>query len=497
MIKIITTVGSSIITNYMNNDVEKALHDSGLRDYSVSSEYYQLLKNPKLEDRSIGKTIEKYFLFNMEKEEIYNDGEFGDDEIVISWKYNAQQQTTNLHCSAEVYSISEIIKNKPDETYEVVLITTDTIISRISADLIEKVLKKIQSISNISINRIEYLQVDNGKSLKNEGFNKLINCFDELIKNDINNKVKAEYIFNITGGYKGIIPLITIYALITNIKINYIYENSKSLVEFGNIPLTFDWSVAEIAGPYLDNKWIHYYKKDHKVVDLLQNYGFVDKSFKITPLGNLFKNHIDQKYPEGKETLGMLVEYKLLEYYTYRDKEVRDKYKVSRSILINDIPIEGMKGNEIDILLELKDNCLVFDNIWEKGNKHNVIPMSQKYITTEIKGFFQVKSGDKAKTQFRAFLNNIEKYWNGSIPLEIRYITWQLLKEGINSNAEIQIKDTLKDMQGMVKDKFGRSVLFKAYLLTIPIDLKTKSSNVYTNMMQKKITNKDIKLIQL
>jgi putative CRISPR-associated protein (TIGR02619 family) len=495
MIKIITTVGTSIMTNFMNEKIGQVLQDAGKSGYSIVSEYNQLIKNPKLEGGIIKDIIEKYFLFNMEREEFYKEGEFGDGELMVSWRYNEHQVNPNFHCSAEVYSVSEIIKQRPDENYEVILISTDTAIANISAELIKKALKKIQSISNITINSINDLQVDNGQLLKGEGFNNLIKCFDNIIKKDRINKVKVKYILNITGGFKGIIPLATIYALVSDITINYIYENSKSLIELKNIPLSFDWSIAEIAGPYLDNNWFHIYKKDSKVIGMLQDYGFVDRLNRITPLGFLFKSFIDEKYPEGKETLGMLVEFKLFEYYTCRDKDIRSNYKVSRSVFISDKPSIGMKGNEIDILLELNDESLIFNSIWDKGNKFHILPANNKFITVEVKGFTQVKSGTKAIDQFREFLNNIKVFWKGSSPLEIRYVTWHLLKEGLDSRAEEQIKDNLKVMQQMVKDKYSSSVIFKPYLLTIPINMK--KSNIYTNMMQKRITKNDIKLIQL
>lgn len=483
MIKVIATVGTSVITNFMDKDVIKAIPNGKKEDANIADLYDSILQTPN--DRNAGKLkekIEKYFLFNMQKE-----------NGTKNWKYSEQKGDVNLHCSAEVYSISEIIKQAPNEEFEIALITTDTAIAKVAAELIAMGLTKISDIKSIETKTVQNLQVENGKELSETGFNNLINCYDNIIEDTKRNNKNPKFILNVTGGYKGIIPLSTIYGLVAEISLNYIYEDSNSLVVLENIPLTFDWTIAELVGPYLDTYKFNEFKQDENIMAMLRHYGFVNKNNNISAFGFLFKRVLDKTQPEGKTSLGMLVEYKLYEYYYQFDKNVRSDYRVSRSINIteNFNPNYPLKGNEVDILLEEDENCPIFINIWEHGNKNQIKPIANKYITNEVKGFWQVKSGNNL-TQFKAFIKLLKENWEQ--PKEIRYVTWELIRANLRSVTESQIKNTLLSMKQMVIDEL-QADLFKPYLLTLRIDVDIE--NPYVAMMQKRIKKQDFKLIQL
>jgi putative CRISPR-associated protein (TIGR02619 family) len=483
MIKIITTVGTSIITNFRSNEVQRAIKKvTNNNNANIDTLYDAILEYPDKSDiDELSSIISSFFLTNMTKKS-------------DCWEYSKTPTALNIHCCAEVYSIAEIIKQNKDEVFEIELITTDTVIAKVAAELIAIALNKLDiKIQKVQIHNVLDLQVENGEEFKDSGFNNLIKCYDNIIETVKKHDYTTKFILNITGGYKGIIPLSTVYGLITGISINYIYENSNSLVVLENLPLTFDWTITELVGPYLDTYKFNEFRKDESIMAMLRQYGFINRSNNISTFGFLFKRVLELTQPEGKTSLGMLVEFKLYEYYYQFDKNVRQNYCVSRSIYIKDNfpPKYPLKGNEIDILLEEKGNNPIFNNMWHHSTKNQIKPIKNRYITNEIKGFWQVKSGNNL-VQFKAFIKLLKENWEQ--PKEIRYITWELIRVNLPSVNESQIKDTLLIMKRYVIDELGAD-LFKPYLLTLRID--PKKDNPYVDMMQRSINQNDFKLIQL
>lgn len=501
MIKIITTVGTSIITNFMSDDLISVLEEHKLNGkYSIKDEYKMLMRgNHKKAETSIEEKITNCFLSKIQKVDKKQDNDVENSNSVREWVYEENQEMLNVHCSAEVYSIHKIIKrilNKDEnEKFEVVLIVTDTALSRLSAKLICKALEKSKlKIKNVTILNIDGLQVNNLQKFNQEGFHHLIKQISALKKDDLKLEYKPKYIFNITGGYKGVIPLLTMYGLITKDEINYIYETSDSLISIRNYPVTFDWTITEFVGPYLDKATFSEVKNNPEVIKMLKQYGFVDKSNNISSFGELFKTMMDESLPEGKTSLGMLAEYKLYEYYLQFDEDIKANYRVSRSIAIKDISENENKpkGNEVDILLEEDGNSPIFIGIWQSNSKIGIKPIKGKYITNELKGFSQVMYGRNIK-QFQEHLKLIKENWE--LPKEIRYVTWELIRSGFPSIAEEKIRKTLIEMNELVKREFNSDTMFKPYLLTLRID--TQKDNSYVNMMQNPILKEDFKLIQL
>lgn len=166
---------------------------------------------------------------------------------------------------AEISSIlaieSELKKSlKDDETLSLTihLLCTDTILSPLCAEVIAKYLSRkgymvafheqeniVSEIKNSNFKSdfiIRDLRVDS-KGNYEKGFMNLIEQLDKL-------KLGKNDILNITGGYKAIIPILTLYGQLKEIPLKYIYNESEldktnELVTVGNLPINFDYSIFE------------------------------------------------------------------------------------------------------------------------------------------------------------------------------------------------------------------------------------------------------------
>lgn len=216
MKKIITTVGTSIITN-------RNLSSQATEDFN------------ELKNKALHQDNYKGYASRLKKE--------------VQEKFEPQPNT-----SAEIQSIGEIQKKYNYESdFECILIATDTHLSRISAELIVHWFDQYKQYKhgNISFdpdkNIIENLQVTDYDSFVKQG---VPNLLAFLYSSDISNNglYWEDVIFNITGGYKGLIPLFTTIGQLEKVPIYYLFEESPdaprpALISIPQMPIMLDESI--------------------------------------------------------------------------------------------------------------------------------------------------------------------------------------------------------------------------------------------------------------
>ncbi|MCX8042437.1 MAG: putative CRISPR-associated protein, partial [Thermodesulfobacteriaceae bacterium] len=205
MNKIITMVGTSIFENYRR---EKS-------DDAVSMGFFEDLKD--IESEKWEDEIERCKRLK---------------SCVNSWitkKINKELE----NISAEVKSLAKLSEELKD-AFEIYLLSSDTILSRLAGEILKDVLPKLESFENakIELRVIKGLQVKDRKKF-NEGMSNLITEIYKIAGGSWDN-----VIINITGGYKATIPFLTILAQINRCLIYYIFEETDSLIQIPNIPLT-------------------------------------------------------------------------------------------------------------------------------------------------------------------------------------------------------------------------------------------------------------------
>jgi hypothetical protein len=104
----------------------------------------------------------------------------------------------------------------------------------------------IEKNLNISVNYdnkniIKDLQVSDYKRYK-KGLIGLLNRLNEFA---YNGKYFENMVLNITGGFKGVIPYLTIYGQVNNIPLFYIFETTDALIQIPQIPISIDENIFE------------------------------------------------------------------------------------------------------------------------------------------------------------------------------------------------------------------------------------------------------------
>lgn len=254
MKRVITTVGTSLITNYLENNND------------IQSHYNSIQNKP-------------YSKYNEEKKRV--------EKIKKSLLNFAKN--SNDSC-AELTSI-----NKLQEKYgEIVvyLIATDTIESVLVCELLSEILENIKF--NPQHDVISDLQIEKYELFK-EGLSNLINRLYGIASNYYD-----DLVLNMTGGYKAVIPYLTIFGQVNSIPLYYIFENSNSLISIPKIPISIEEEL-------FDKYWKEFQQlsKDEIIEKNTLSYQFLteieslleidDSLVSLNPLGNiLWKRYRDK-----------------------------------------------------------------------------------------------------------------------------------------------------------------------------------------------------------
>lgn len=218
-------------------------------------------------------------------------------EEEIQERIKRKRETEFRSISAEINSIDRL-KMGPDD--KVVLLSSDNAPGKACSKYLKKLISEHYSIpiNSITIERINGLQVYNSNVMKRIGLKNLISTSLKYIA-DKSLSYQYDIIINPTGGFKGILPFLTILGMLYGKKTIYIFEHSEELIYLPPLPFSFDINLFERVRPalkFLENEIA--VTEDHylsKVINFTENERelflsfvepFDDKLITISPLAH-------------------------------------------------------------------------------------------------------------------------------------------------------------------------------------------------------------------
>jgi CRISPR/Cas system-associated protein Csm6 len=427
---IITTVGTSLFTNY---------------DTKIFPKYKGLLKSISTDFTSIQNRTDA-----TASKRISGDYEFEIDELIKNIKifFEASQISDEAKklASAEIASIIKIAEDDSSETFKVHLLATDTLLSVLAAELIAYYFNTFKPISNVEVVLFEGpdKQFDKQKNSKfivknlsvlsssqyGQGFQNLVQLLSDLVKR----YYKKDVIMNVTGGYKGLVPILTVFSQMMNLEMRYLYSeqyedqvhNKNDLIKIANLPVSYDSFDANKYFLILDDNSLNDIDEDDetkKIIDEAVLKALLVKNknqTKVSSMGTLFKETIEkQGYALKKDNLGIFFEYKIKEFLDYFNTKTKNA-KILRSIDV--VPqTEGSRqyATEMDLFIEYGDNKPIFEKwIKTKGKRETDQPLEYAFI--EVKAISSVNT-----SQFIELLKNIRDNFDKA-PKEVALFTYTL-----------------------------------------------------------------------
>lgn len=358
--RVITTVGTSIFTNYMKEDVRKQLDKEG--GYTSIDNIYRQLENAEIgaDTSDLEGIIKKIWLVKFRPE-----------------------------ASAEINSLLNIAKN---ELLEVHLIATETALSVAACKLIKHYLASELNEQKAQFQAIHFdkkkdfvkgLQVKDPEKFESEGFLNLVDAI-KSIKGEHNNTI-----LNISGGYKALIPPLTIVAQLYEIPLLYLYEDSDKPIEIGTFPIGYDWFAIEKFSILLHKTpQARQNSKVKEVVNEMIAFKLVKPdTYDLTILGNLLKQYLENRStpPLTGTMMGYFVEHKLYKYFQekYGRSKVEHSYEPIKDMGDIDLKIDAKEGFipiEIKPVNVCEDGFGTWENLLKKFPEriNLVIPILEK-----------------------------------------------------------------------------------------------------------------------
>jgi CRISPR/Cas system-associated protein Csm6 len=382
-INIITTVGISLFLNYYKQDETRdrkrfnQLNDKSKRASDWKKYAEDLSHIPDLSD--------------------------------VVWK--AIEENTSQNLSAEIQSVLAI-EAETDTPVVVRLLATDTLTSRMAAELIEKWFKKHHKDIHVCFDPerdiIIGLQVEDYTLFRDKGIQGLVKRINEL-RESLDESDDAY--LNVSGGFKGIVPVLTIFAQLYKLPLYYQYEESDRLMEVAPMPLGFDWRVIKRYMSYLldltritGDRQAAPLKRLHLIQGEYPNY-------QRTVIGTLLADFVEKEdIPFFDDVLGYLVEHKLFECFLSDYPDAIHGYVPSDLAGIKDHDWE-----DIDLLLpETNLNSFIAAEIkpFQKLNKRGSFAKIVKKLCDRVQ--LAEKDRDQNASQLWVIL-----YSKGTVPPDV------------------------------------------------------------------------------
>ncbi len=482
--RIITTVGASLFNNYKNKDKVIKAYPMLVKDYeSIDTQY---------------RNIEEF-----ESSERQNSKYTSDIDHILGIIEDLWLPYAKEKASAEIETIYKIAEEEKQDL-DVVLLATDTVLSVLACELIKEWFDKHPSVNEHKISCVFHinsfvvkgLQVKNAIRFENEGFHTLL----EIIQKHTE---KGNTLLNISGGYKAIIPFVTLFAQLEEIPLKYMYEDSDELITVGNLPFGLDWAVVEAVKPflnpyflanddiqkigqYLDDRKIEFKDKLNRFVDVDEKVSQEFKGLNIKePLQRLFNaltnyqliiwnsetqqvqmsalGSIIAKFKFSIETnRGYIMEHLLFRYFASSEKKGATLgYSANLSAPTN-VPttfqLDGkvIEIGDVDVWLRYKD-------------KHNVWAEAKASSTAE--GYAKEEAWNKYYKQLKSRTLALDEPF-----LETLFIVFRFVVVGINDTkpfANELLKTTVEHLQKLNSDLdlTGKSH-FRCLGVSIPANFK-------------------------
>ncbi|HOV26838.1 MAG TPA: putative CRISPR-associated protein [Pseudobacteroides sp.] len=332
MIKIVTTVGTSLLDKFIyKHDVRLKNNLSNYNNRHCTSKKY---------DDSIEYSKPKCL------------------EIIENEK---RKNASLADICAEMKSIMKIMEKYRDDTFDIQLISTDTALSRLCSELIYESLRGEGKINDIIFDPdkdvIEGLQIWEGKVFQEKGLKELTDYLNKNVEGRFEHSSIPNLVYNITGGYKALIPYMTIMAQLNNIPLFYIFEDTDDLIEIPQMPISINYSLfskykhifKELADEGI-NDWTSYARKNGLDVEHFQACISYDDSgwAMLSPIGYMFWGKFENSYFTKVP-------------FKYKDEEQNTRNQLDRAIKEISKRIDEYKGDYVKFLNNEKGKDIVHD----------------------------------------------------------------------------------------------------------------------------------------
>jgi putative CRISPR-associated protein (TIGR02619 family) len=169
-------------------------------------------------------------------------------DILNKDEHSAKNPETRKYISAELNTLNRLGVERRDR---IILLSSDNAQGRICSEMNKKAIIEAFGLSDsqVTIHRIEGLQVHSAKMLREKGLKNLVKIVvNEYLANE-NIRYNYDIIINPTGGFKGVVPFLTVLGMLYGKRTVYMFEFADELINLPPLPFSFDMDLYDRVRP--------------------------------------------------------------------------------------------------------------------------------------------------------------------------------------------------------------------------------------------------------
>ena len=162
--------------------------------------------------------------------------------------FDLSTEDGRVKASAELNSLHRLRIGNGDD---VILLASDTADCRIAGEALGRAIESTFAVT-ATVKRVEGLVVHDPKRFREAGLMNLGKTILAYASDPNRRYANGGVVLNPTGGYKGVVPFVTVLGMLLGLKTVYVFEFSKYLIQLPPLPLSFDMDIFERALPALE-----------------------------------------------------------------------------------------------------------------------------------------------------------------------------------------------------------------------------------------------------
>ena len=164
------------------------------------------------------------------------------DRLETLKKEHSDPDTALRILSAETNSLIRMGIGRDDEVH---LLCTDTPVGEACGKELQKIIDDHFG-TEVSVNKIKGLQVDEAHTFRTVGIQNLFAFLDNSL-GDTRFTRDHEVVLNVTGGFKSVVPYVTLYGILRRFPVVYLFERSAEMIVLPPVPLYYDQALVNRA----------------------------------------------------------------------------------------------------------------------------------------------------------------------------------------------------------------------------------------------------------
>ncbi|MFU8802201.1 MAG: putative CRISPR-associated protein [Bradymonadaceae bacterium] len=169
-------------------------------------------------------------------------------ELLTDWARSTDPCMASAECNSTAL-IAQRSERAREPIAQIYLFATDTIDGMLAARVVRELLIVAVPGARVDVERIAGLQVRNANDFLRYGLPEYVKKLYQLLENAPPETFRR--VFNPTGGFKSVVPYLTMIAMLEGAQTQYLFEGSSELIELQPLPIAIDDAVVQAALPLL------------------------------------------------------------------------------------------------------------------------------------------------------------------------------------------------------------------------------------------------------